>query len=78
MLNPDYLKVLRKINTRLNKVSSKEVLKEFSNLLRETMGTIIKIGNIASGEKDVNNKELRQELNHKLGGTRPITQKTPF
>ena len=31
------------------------------------MGTTIKVGNIASGEKDVNNKELRQELNHKLG-----------
>ena len=71
---PDDLKT----STVLNKVSSKDVLKEFSNLLRETMGTIIKIGNIASGEKDVNNKELRQELNHKLGGTRPITQKTPF
>jgi len=59
---PDELKT----STVLNKVSSKEVLKEFSNWARETMGTIIKVGNIASGEKDVNNKELRQELNHKL------------
>jgi nucleoside phosphorylase len=56
-----------KTSTVLNKVSSKEVLKEFSNWARETMGTTIKVGNIASGEKDVNNKELRQELNHKLG-----------
>lgn len=31
------------------------------------MGTTIRVGNIASGEKDVNNKELRRELNHKLG-----------
>lgn len=31
------------------------------------MGTIIKVGNIASGEKDINNKELRQELHYKLG-----------
>jgi len=60
---PDDLKT----STVLNKVSSKEVLKEFSNWARETMGTIIKVGNIASGEKDVNNKELRQELNYKLG-----------
>lgn len=60
---PDELK----ISTVLNKVSSKEVLKKFSNWANENMGTIIKVGNIASGEKDVNNKELRQELNHKLG-----------
>jgi len=31
------------------------------------MGTIIKVGNVASGEKDVNSKELRQELHLKLG-----------
>jgi len=60
---PDDLKT----STVLKKVSSKEVLKEFSNWARKTMGTIIKVGNVASGEKDVNNKELRQELNHKLG-----------
>jgi len=60
---PDDLKT----STALNKISSKKVLKEFSNWARETMGTIIKVGNVASGEKDVNNKELRQELNHKLG-----------
>ena len=55
-----------KISTVLNEISSKEVLKEFSNWARETMGTIIKVGNIASGEKDVKNKELRQELHEKL------------
>jgi len=56
-----------KTSTVLNKASSKEVIKEFSNWAKINMGTIIKVGNIASGEKDVNNKELRQELNHKLG-----------
>ena len=60
---PDELKT----STVLNKASSKEVLKKFSNWARETMGILIKVGNIASGEKDVNNKELRQELHHKLG-----------
>ena len=30
------------------------------------MGAIIKVGNIASGEKDVDNKELRQELHKKF------------
>lgn len=60
---PDDLKT----STVLNKVFSKEVLKEFSNWAKINMGTIIKVGNIASGEKDVDNKELRQELHHKLG-----------
>ena len=60
---PDGLKT----STVLNKVFSKEVLKEFSNWAKINMGTIIKVGNIASGEKDVDNKELRQELYHKLG-----------
>jgi len=55
-----------KMNTVLNKVFSKEVLKEFSNWAKENMGSIIKFGNIASGEKDVNSKELRQELYEKL------------
>ena len=31
------------------------------------METIIKVGSIASGEKDVDNKGLRQDLYHKLG-----------
>ena len=60
---PDDLKT----STVLNKVFSKEVLKEFSNWAKINMGTIIKVGNIASGEKDVDNKELRQELHHKFG-----------
>ena len=55
-----------KTSTVLNKVFSKEVLKEFSNWARKNMGTTIKVGNIASGEKDVDNKELRQELHNKL------------
>ena len=52
--------------TILNKVSSKEASKEFLNWARETMGATIKIGNIASGEKDVDNKELSQKLHEKL------------
>jgi len=59
---PDDLKT----STVLNKASSKEVLKEFSNWAKKTMGTIIKVGNIASGEKDVDSKELRRELHEKL------------
>jgi len=59
---PDDLKT----STIFNKVSSKEALKEFSNWAKENTGTIIKVGNIASGEKNVDNKELRQELHHKL------------
>ena len=59
---PDDLKT----STVLNKISSKKVLKEFSNWARETMGSTIKIGNVASGEKDVNSKELRRELHEKL------------
>jgi len=55
-----------KTSTVFNKVSSKEVLKEFLNWVEKNMGSIIKVGNIASGEKDVNNKELRQELHEKL------------
>ncbi len=59
---PDDLKT----STVLNKASSKEVLKEFLNWVKETMGSTIKIGNIASGEKDVDSKELRRELHEKL------------
>jgi len=55
-----------KTSTVLNEISSKEVLKEFSNWVEKNMGTTIKIGNIASGEKDVDSKELRQELHEKL------------
>ena len=53
-------------STVFNKDSSKEVLMEFSNWIKETMVTIIKVGNIASGEKDVDNKELSQELHKKF------------
>ena len=59
---PDDLKT----STVLNKASSKEVLKEFSNWAKETTGSTIKIGNIASGEKDIDSKELRRELHEKL------------
>ena len=53
-------------STVFNKDSSKEVLREFSNWSKKTMGTIIKVGNIASGEKDVDNKELSQKLHEKF------------
>ena len=55
-----------KTSTVLNKASSKEVLKEFSNWVEKNMSSTIKIGNIASGEKDVNSKELRRKLREKL------------
>jgi len=50
----------------ISKVSSQEIIKEFSNWVEKNMGAIIKVGNIASGEKDVDNKELRQELHKKF------------
>jgi len=53
-------------STVLNKAYPKAILRDFSNRVKETMGIKIKIGNIASGEKDVDNKELRQELHEKL------------
>ena len=53
-------------STVFNKKSSKEVLMEFSNWTKETMGTIIKVGNIASGEKDVDDKDLSQKLHEKF------------
>ena len=56
-----------KTSTVLNKASSQETLKEFSNWVEKNMGSIIKVGNIASGEKDVDSRELRQELREKLG-----------
>ena len=59
---PDNLKT----NTVLNEVSSKKVLKGFSNWVEQNMGAIIKVGNIASGDKDVDDKELRQDLHEKL------------
>ena len=59
---PDDLKT----STVLNKASSQEALKKFSNWVEKNMGSTIKIGNIASGEKDVNSKELRRKLHEKL------------
>ena len=53
-------------NTVLSKAYPKAILREFSNWVKETRGIKIKIGNIASGEKDVDNKELRQELSEKI------------
>jgi len=52
--------------TMLNQASSGEVLKEFSNWIKKNMSSVIEVGNIASGEKDVDSKELRQELHEKL------------
>jgi len=56
-----------KTSTVFNEGSSQEVLKEFLKWVEKNIGTIIKIGNIASGEKDVNSKELRQVLHEKFG-----------
>ncbi len=53
-------------STVLNKISSREALKEFINWTKKNTGVKIKVGNIACGEKDVDNKELRQELHKKL------------
>jgi nucleoside phosphorylase len=53
-------------STVLSTAYPKAILREFSNWVKETRGIKIKIGNIASGEKDVDNKELRQELSEKL------------
>jgi len=48
-------------STVFTKDSSKEVLREFSKWAKETTGTTVKIGNITSGEKDVDNKVLSQK-----------------
>jgi len=53
-------------STVLSKAYPKAILREFSNWVKETRGIKIKIGNIASGEKDVDNKELRQKLHEKI------------
>jgi adenosylhomocysteine nucleosidase len=55
-----------KTSTVLKEVSSQKVLKEFSNWVEKTMGAIIKVGNIASGDKDVDDKELHRDLHEKL------------
>ncbi len=53
-------------STVFTKDSSKEALREFSNWAKKTMGTIIKIGNIACGEKDVDDKELSKKLHEQF------------
>ena len=52
--------------TVFNKESSRKALREFSDWAKKTMRITLKIGNIASGEKDVNNKELSQKLREKF------------
>jgi len=52
-----------KTSTVLNEDFSKEIVKRFASKENEN----IVIGNIASGEKNVDNKEIRQELHNKLG-----------
>ncbi|HAJ32205.1 MAG TPA: hypothetical protein DCK79_02360 [Candidatus Atribacteria bacterium] len=51
-----------KTSTVLNEDFSKEIIKNFARKENEN----IIIGNIASGEKNIDNKELRQELYNKL------------
>ena len=53
-------------STVLSEAYPKSILREFSNWVKETRRIKIKIGNIASGEKDVDNKELRQKLHEKI------------
>jgi hypothetical protein len=53
-------------STVLSEAYPKSILRECSNWVKETRGIKIKIGNIASGEKDVDNKELRQKLHEKI------------
>ncbi len=53
-------------STVFNKKSSKEALMEFSNWIKQSMGSVIKVGDIASGEKDVDDKDLSQKLHEKF------------
>jgi nucleoside phosphorylase len=46
----------------------KKVFQEFSNHIQETRAIIIRIGNVACGEKDVKNRQLRQELHENFNG----------
>jgi len=63
--NKDFENILEdlKTSTVLNEDFSKEIVKRFASKENEN----IVIGNIASGEKNVDNKEIRQELHNKLG-----------
>jgi adenosylhomocysteine nucleosidase len=46
----------------------KKAFQEFSNHIRETMAINIRIGNVACGEKDVKNRQLRQKLHANFNG----------
>jgi len=46
----------------------KKAFLEFSNHIQETMAINIRIGNVACGEKDVKNRQLRQELHKNFNG----------
>jgi nucleoside phosphorylase len=46
----------------------KKVFQEFSNHIQETMAINIRIGNVVCGEKDVKNRQLRQELHANFNG----------
>jgi len=53
-------------STVLSKDSYREAVKEFLNWAKKNMKAIIRVGNIASGEKDVKSKKLRQKLHEKF------------
>jgi len=55
-----------KTSTAFHQVSSQEALKEFLIWIEKDIGSAIKVGNIASGDKDVKSKDLRRELHEKL------------
>jgi len=46
----------------------KEAFLEFSNHIQDTMTINIRIGNVVCGEKDVKNRQLRQELHENFNG----------
>lgn len=62
-------KILKKTNTDdsiawtvIKEVRYQKVIKEFSGLIKTRENVNIEIGNIASGERDVNTQELKQKL----------------
>jgi hypothetical protein len=54
--------------TAISNPFCKKAFQEFSNHIRETMAINIRIGNVACGEKDVKNWQLRQELHENFNG----------
>jgi nucleoside phosphorylase len=46
----------------------KEAFIKFSEHIQDTMAINIRIGNVACGEKDVKNRQLRQELHENFNG----------